>query len=99
MPENLPVPISAESDLSLYEEYLNREFQEIIPQKPQNYLLEFLNCLVKIDCGNTNIVGVLEHIGNDFLIIISQNKRKTAVALNNVKFITILQKGTKYPYF
>lgn len=99
MYDNLPPSITTENDLLVYEDYLNRETEEIVPKKPKDCLKDFLNRVVKIVCGNTVIIGVLEEIGNDFLIITSRNLKKTAIARNNVKFITVLQNNTKFPYF
>ncbi len=97
MPNELPTPIINDNDLSFYEDYLKTEFQET-NQKPKDCLEQFLKSLVKIDFGNSSLVGTLEEIGQDFLII-SHSRRKTAVARNHIKFVRILQNSINSPYF
>ncbi len=102
MDNNLPVPIYNDEDLLFYEDYLKQEFTTINTQKSYEYLKNFLNCIVKIDCEIANRIeskiGTLETFGEDFLVITLQNQKKSIILLKCVKFITILQNSKKHPY-
>lgn len=105
MNDNLPIPITTENDLSVYENYLIEEF-DVSPKPTPNltdYLKSYIGKPVKIDCdiGNRfeSKIGILTQVGKDFITISLQSKKDMIIALKTVKFLTILQNSIKNPYF
>ncbi len=105
MNDNFPIPITTENDLSFYEDYLLAEF-DVSPKPTPNltdYLGAYIGKPIKIDCtvGNRleSKIGTLTNVGEDFIAINLQNGKNMVIALNTVKFLTILQNNIKNPHF
>lgn len=104
MNNQLPVPITDETDLDYYKSYLNREFSEITTPKATlcALLKAYIGKSVKIDIVGykpETRMGKLSQIGDDYLILKSQNQTEIIIPLTSVKLVTVLQNNTKPPHF
>ena len=104
MNSQLPIPITDESDLNYYEQYLNQELSTVTNAKVHLYatLNAYIGKLVKIDFTGIkpeSRMGKLSQVGDDFLIIKSNNQSEIIIPITSVKFLTVLQNNTKLPHF
>ncbi len=105
MHNDFPVPITSDKDLDIYQSYLSSELEEsnITANNMTANLKCYIGNLVKTDCAVGNRleskIGILDTVGEDFVILNLQSRKKALIPLNSVKFLTILQNNTKSPYF
>ncbi len=105
MNDNFPIPITDETDLEFYEEYLKEEFTLATDKKPTlcAALKSYIGKAVKADCAIGNRlesrIGILTEVGDDFFMIKPPNRREIIINLNSLKFLSILQNNTKPPHY
>lgn len=106
MNTDLPMPITTDTDLDYYEQYLKREFSTItqptencLAHHIKNYIGKQIKAeLIPYDRVDIRL-GVLLRTGDDFLVIKMPNLQEAVIPLKSVKAITVLQNNTKPPYF
>ena len=105
MNNDFPIPITRQHDLDYYENYLDNEFSMVEKQETRlsQFLKTYIGKPIKIDyaIGNKSEarMGVLSSVGDDFLVIKSQNQNDIIIPLASVKSLTVLQNNTKLPHF
>ncbi|MBR4116975.1 MAG: hypothetical protein IKK65_02725 [Clostridia bacterium] len=105
MNDIFPLPLTNETDLEVYEEYLKNEFSENRhqPQTLTSILKGYIGKNVKADCAIGNRlesrIGLLTDVGENFLIIKPPNRQELIIHLGSLKFLSILQNNTKLPHY
>ncbi len=105
MNDNFPTPITNETDLEFYENYLKDEFVTV-ENKAETFtdlLKKYIGKPIKADCTIGNRVeyriGILSSVGMDFIIIKPNRNREIIIKLQSIKFISVLPNNTKLPHY
>ncbi len=105
---DFPIPITSDTDLQIYEDYLKEEFEnsDITVTAPTltEQLKSYIGKPVKAECAVGNRLesrsGILTQVGEEFIILTAfQNRRSMIIGLKSVKFLTILQNNIKNSHF